>query len=340
MSRDFLRLQHLNAHYGNALAAQDISLNIDKGELVSLLGPSGCGKTTTLRMIAGFVQPTSGEVVIDGKDVTGLAPHRRNIGVVFQSYALFPHLTVLGNVAFGLSMRAVPKAERLERARAAAELVGLGKFVDRYPGQLSGGQQQRVALARALVIEPSVLLLDEPLSNLDAHLRGEMRSEIRALQQRLSITTVFVTHDQAEALAMSDRVVVMSAGKIVEVGDPRTLCDHPTHEFTASFLGERAVITGETHEGVFTAPGFRWDGAPAGATRAVLRAARLRFSPDAGPEVFAGTVVSSAYLGDAVETDVTTPSGRVRLLTPSDQPVPPVGSACRVHALPGSITFI
>ncbi|ADO41252.1 Fe(3+) ions import ATP-binding protein fbpC [Ketogulonicigenium vulgare Y25] len=322
------------------MAAHDISLNISKGELIALLGPSGCGKTTTLRMIAGFVQPTSGEVIIDGKDVTRLAPHKRNIGVVFQSYALFPHLTVLGNVAFGLSMRAVSKDERNERARAALDLVGLGRFADRYPGQLSGGQQQRVALARALVIEPSVLLLDEPLSNLDAHLRGEMRSEIRALQQRLSITTVFVTHDQAEALAMADRVVVMNAGEIVEIGAPRDLCDNPRHAFTASFLGERAVIEGATAGDIFTAPGFHWQGAPAGSTRAVLRAARLRFDPNAGPKVLEGTVIASAYLGDAVETDVATASGRVRLLTPSDQPVPPVGASCAVHALPGSVTFI
>ncbi|WP_425053545.1 ABC transporter ATP-binding protein [Psychromarinibacter sp. S121] len=340
MSRDYLRLQQLQAHYGKSLAADDISLNIDKGELIALLGPSGCGKTTTLRMIAGFVQPTSGEVVIDGLDVTRMAPHKRNIGVVFQSYALFPHLTVLGNVAFGLSMRAIPKAQRLERARATLDLVGLGPFADRYPAQLSGGQQQRVALARALVIEPSVLLLDEPLSNLDAHLRGEMRSEIRSLQKRLSITTVFVTHDQAEALAMADRVVVMSAGRIVEIGEPRALCDHPGHEFTASFLGERTVVNGQTLDGVFEAPGFRLEGAPAGSTRAILRAARLRFDAAAGPKVSDGTVQATAYLGDTVETDVTVNSARVRLLTPSDQPVPPVGAACSIHALPGSITFI
>lgn len=340
MKRNYLRLQSLNASYGNMIAVKDVTLNIDQGELIALLGPSGCGKTTTLRMIAGFARPSSGEVVIDGRDVTDIAPHKRNIGVVFQSYALFPHLSVLANVSFGLSMRGLGKAERLERARAALDLVGLAGFANRFPAQLSGGQQQRVALARALVIEPSVLLLDEPLSNLDANLRSEMRAEIRTLQQRHSITTVFVTHDQSEALAMADRVVVMNAGRIVETGTPRGLCDQPGQEFTATFLGERTVISGATVDGLFRAQDFAIMGAPEGATRAVLRAARLRFQPSAGPQVLQGRVLASAFLGDVVETDVATGSGSVRLLTPSDQEVPAIGNLCTIHAMPGSITFI
>jgi putative spermidine/putrescine transport system ATP-binding protein len=340
MPKPYLVLDNLVASYGGTIAAKDITLEIEKGELVALLGPSGCGKSTTLRMIAGFVPPVSGRVFIDDQDTTGLAPHKRNIGIVFQSYALFPHLSVLENVAFGLRMRHVPRQERQERARAALDLVGLGKLADRYPSQLSGGQQQRVALARALVIEPSVLLLDEPLSNLDAHLRAEMRTEIRALQQRLSITTVFVTHDQAEALAMSDRVVVMSAGEIVEVGTPRGLCDAPQHEFTASFLGERAVLPGDVRNGVFHGDGFALPEAPAGARLAVLRASRLRFESEAGPAIIEGEAVSSAFLGDAVETDVKTPAGLIRVITPSNAMLPPLGAQCRIHALPGSVTFI
>ncbi|MFK4809547.1 ABC transporter ATP-binding protein [Devosia sp. ZW T5_3] len=340
MSKPFLVLDNLMATYNGTVAAKDITLEIAQGELVALLGPSGCGKSTTLRMIAGFVPPTSGRVFIGDVDATNLPAHRRNIGMVFQSYALFPHLNVLENVAFGLRMRSVSRPLRQEKAAAALALVGLEKLADRYPSQLSGGQQQRVALARALVIEPSVLLLDEPLSNLDAHLRAEMRLEIRALQQRLSITTVFVTHDQSEALAMADRVVVMNAGSIVEVGTPREVCDAPRHEFTAAFLGERAVVSGQVMHGVFHGQGLTCSGAPDGATKAVLRASRLRFEASAGPALADGRVSASAFLGDAIETDVDTPAGRIRVITPSDTPVPPVGSQCRIHALPGSVTFI
>lgn len=339
-TRPYLVLDDLVASYAGTMAAKNITLEIQRGELVSLLGPSGCGKSTTLRMIAGFVPPVSGRVFIDDVDTTALAPHRRNIGIVFQSYALFPHLSVLENVAFGLRMRNVPRLERQQRAAAALEMVGLDKLAQRYPSQLSGGQQQRVALARALVIEPSVLLLDEPLSNLDAHLRADMRNEIRELQQRLSITTVFVTHDQAEALAMSDRVVVMNAGEIVESGSPRALCDQPKHEFTASFLGERTVLNGTVQDGVFYGTGMTLPDAPASANRAVLRAARLRFEPEAGPAIAEGRIVASAFLGDAVEADVETPAGRIRVITPSDARIPALGSTITIHALPGSITFI
>ncbi|MEJ1158365.1 ABC transporter ATP-binding protein [Prosthecomicrobium sp. N25] len=336
-----LVLEKVSATYGDTVAVTDLDLTVGRGELVALLGPSGCGKTTTLRMVAGFVAPSAGRIRLDGKDLVRLPAHRRNIGVVFQSYALFPHLTVLENVGFGLRMRHVAREERAGRARAALAMVGLDKLADRYPGQLSGGQQQRVALARALVIEPAVLLLDEPLSNLDAGLRADMRAEIRALQQRLSITTLFVTHDQQEALAMSDRVAVMDHGRLVEVGTPLALCDRPAHAHTAAFLGARTVIEGTSADGTFRAPGLACAGAPDGATRLVLRAARLRFSTSGeGGLDLAGTVTATAFLDDVYEAEVATPAGPVRVVVPSDLPPPPPGSACRLAALPGAAHFI
>jgi putative spermidine/putrescine transport system ATP-binding protein len=334
-------LDALSASFGETKAVDSVTLEVGQGELVALLGPSGCGKTTTLRMVAGFVQPSAGRVLIDGSDVTGLAAHRRNMGVVFQSYALFPHLDVLENVAFGLRMRGLSVADRRQKAGAALEMVSLSHLAGRYPSQLSGGQQQRVALGRALVIEPSVLLLDEPLSNLDAHLRAEMRGEIRRLQQRLSITTLFVTHDQEEALAMSDRIAVMDQGRLVEVGSPLALCDHPSHAFTASFLGARTVVPGSSRNGTFEAPGLSCSGAPAGAKAIVLRAARLRLADAPGnPLRLEGVLTSIAYLGDAYELYVDTAAGRVRLLTPSEAPPPPLGATCRVSALPGGSSFL
>jgi spermidine/putrescine ABC transporter ATP-binding subunit len=229
---------------GSVVAVDGLSLQVAGGELVSLLGPSGCGKTTTLRVIAGFVEPDAGQVLIKSVDVTDLPPERRDIGMVFQSYALFPHMTVEANVAYGLRMRGVAPAERRRRTAEALELVRMGELAPRYPRQLSGGQQQRVALARAVVIRPSVLLLDEPLSNLDAKLRQEMRLEIRQLQQHLQITTVFVTHDQEEALTMSDRVVVMNRGRVEQVGSPRAIYREPRTRFVAEFIGEGNFFEG------------------------------------------------------------------------------------------------
>ena len=214
-----------------------MSLDVRRGELVALLGPSGCGKTTTLRMIAGLAAATTGRIVVGGRDVTVEPPYRRDMGLVFQSYALFPHMTVAGNVAFGLEMRKVAKADRERRITEAIGLVRLDGLGERYPRELSGGQQQRVALARALVIQPQILLLDEPLSNLDAKLRDEMRSEIRDIQRRLGITTLFVTHDQGEALAMCDRVAVMNAGRLEQFGTPVEIYEQPANPFVASFVG-------------------------------------------------------------------------------------------------------
>ncbi|MDO9526677.1 MAG: ABC transporter ATP-binding protein, partial [Gemmobacter sp.] len=313
--RDFLTLDNLTATYGGAVAVDSLTLQIAKGELLSLLGPSGCGKTTTLRMIAGFVPPSAGKVLIDQKNITRLPPHQRNIGVVFQSYALFPHLTALDNVGFGLRMRRLSRDEWRRKAAQALETVGLSGFEARYPGNLSGGQQQRVALARALVIEPQVLLLDEPLSNLDANLRADMRSEIRNLQQRLGITTIFVTHDQQEALAMSDRIAVMEKGVISEIGTPTQLCDTPRTAFTAGFLGARTVIGGKAEGGVFRAPGLVCHGAPADARSLVLRASRLRLAEVGtavtGPLDLAGTLTAAAYLGETFEVDLHTAAGAI-----------------------------
>ncbi|MDE2608425.1 MAG: ABC transporter ATP-binding protein [Burkholderiales bacterium] len=242
-------LRNLRKQYGTALAVSDFSLDIADGEMVAFLGPSGCGKTTTLRMVAGFVAPTSGSVHIGGKDVTQLAPNRRNTGMVFQRYALFPHMTVAQNVAFGLEMRKFPTAERAGRIKQALEMVRLHALSERYPRQLSGGQQQRVAIARALAVQPEVFLLDEPLSNLDAKLRVEVREEIRALQQRLGLTTIFVTHDQEEALTIADRLAVMHDGRVQQIGTSAELYERPANRFVADFLGQMNFLEGRLHEG-------------------------------------------------------------------------------------------
>ena len=232
-----LRLAGLEKRYGDTVAVAGIDLEVREGEFMTLLGPSGCGKTTTLGLIAGFFPPSAGEIYLKGKPVAGLPPFKRDIGVVFQDYALFPHMTAGENVAFGLKMRDIEKKECEQRVREALDLVQLGGFAERRPLELSGGQRQRVALARALVIRPAVLLLDEPLSNLDLKLREEMRVEIAGLQRRLGITTVFVTHDQGEALVMSDRVAVMNAGRIEQVGAPAEIYERPVTRFVAEFIG-------------------------------------------------------------------------------------------------------
>jgi putative spermidine/putrescine transport system ATP-binding protein len=237
-----LAIEHLTAHYGATKVLDDLSLSVGAGELVSLLGASGCGKTTTLRLIAGFLEPTAGTITLGGRDLTKLPAHRRDIGLVFQNYALFPHLSVLDNVAFGLKQRNVPSAEREKRARAMLERVGLAPLADRLPGALSGGQKQRVALARALVIEPPLLMFDEPLSNLDAKLRIDMRVEIRQLQRANGTTSVYVTHDQEEAFSISDRVAIMHQGRIMQFDTPEVLYQKPANAFVARFVGFENLI--------------------------------------------------------------------------------------------------
>jgi iron(III) transport system ATP-binding protein len=241
-----VEFKNVSKRYGTdasvPLAVKSISFEIKKGSLTTILGPSGCGKTTTLRMIAGLESPTSGQIIIDGKDVTTLGPAERNVSMMFQSYALFPHMNVVENVMYGLKMSGVGKDTALRRASEALENVGLTGFNQRLPSELSGGQQQRVALARALVLEPAVLLFDEPLSNLDAQLRREMREEIRGLQQRLGLTVAYVTHDQSEALAVSDQIIVMDQGIIAQHGTPQELYEYPASEFVAGFMGEAMLF--------------------------------------------------------------------------------------------------
>ena len=239
-----LAVRRLRKTFGHVVAVDDVSLEAAPGEFLSLLGPSGCGKSTVLRMVAGLVEPDRGEVVLAGEDITRVAVHRRNLGLVFQSYALFPHMTVWDNVAFGLRRRGVAEALLRPRVERMLDLVRLGSLGARHPRELSGGQQQRVALARALVTEPRVLLLDEPLSNLDALLRDEMRVELKRLQQRLETTMIFVTHDQAEALILSDRVIVMDGGRVEQVGRPEEVYRRPATAFVARFLGRANFLTG------------------------------------------------------------------------------------------------
>ncbi|HPQ94635.1 MAG: ABC transporter ATP-binding protein [Thiothrix sp.] len=240
----FLEISSLQKDFGSARVVTDFDLAVAQGEFVSFLGPSGCGKTTVLRMVAGFETPTSGTIHIDGQDVVSFKPNQRNIGMVFQSYALFPNLTVAQNVAFGLRVAGRPKAEIQATVREMLALIKLEALGARYPFQLSGGQQQRVALARALAVKPKVLLLDEPLSALDAKIRVSLREEIRAIQQQLGITTIFVTHDQEEALSISDRIVVMHNGRADQVGTPFEIYNHPATRFVASFVGSINVLNG------------------------------------------------------------------------------------------------
>lgn len=238
----FLSLHQLHLKYGGADAVRDLDLDVEEGELISLLGPSGCGKTTTMRAVAGLLTPAGGRITLAGQDITRRPANRRDIGLVFQSYALFPHLSAFENVAFGLKLRKVSGAELNRRVLEALGSVGLEEYAQRFPSQLSGGQQQRVALARAFVIRPQLLLLDEPLSNLDARLRLEMRSEIRRLQRESGITMLYVTHDQGEALALSDRILVMRAGQIEQDGSPEQVWSQPRTAFVASFMGYENIL--------------------------------------------------------------------------------------------------
>ena len=304
-------LRGLTKRFGQAAAVDRISLDIAHGEFVSLLGPSGCGKTTTLKLIAGFEAADEGAILFDGDDVVGVPAEKRDIGMVFQSYALFPHLTVGGNVAFGLEMRNRPKAEIARRLADALSIVQLEGLGGRYPRELSGGQQQRVALARALVIEPRILLLDEPLANLDARLRDEMRDFIRSLQRRVGITTIYVTHDQAEALTMSDKIVVMFGGHIAQVGDAEAIYERPASRAVADFVGRVNIVAGTMLSGDMVRTGFG-DIASDGADTVVVGAAvELVLRPEAIRLVPGNTarVVSATYSGGLVDYAIETGSG-------------------------------
>ena len=335
-----LELDHVSKHYGPTRAADDVSLDVADGEFLVLLGPSGCGKTTTLRMVAGFIDPTSGSVRLGGREITDLPPWKRNAGLVFQSYALFPHLTVNQNVAFGLEMRKVASAEMAPRIAEALRLVRLDHLGDRLPRQLSGGQQQRVALARALVFRPDILLLDEPLSNLDAKLRQDVRVEIRELQKKLGLTTVMVTHDQEEALTMADRLVVMSEGRIRQIGTQQDLYERPADRFVADFVGRSTFIEGRVEApGRFVSAGglvIACDSAHMGPAALALRPERVALLPSSAAPMdntFDGVVEFVSYLGAQVDVHVRlSPSERVIVQMPNrpDHPTPVVGSTVRI----------
>jgi iron(III) transport system ATP-binding protein len=317
--------ENVRKNFGSFTAIPDLSLTINPGELVTLLGPSGCGKTTTLRMLAGLEHPTAGRILIGGKDVTMLPANERNVSMVFQSYALFPHMNALDNVAYGLESSGLKKKEARERAEEVMALVGLGGFGQRLPAELSGGQQQRVAVARALALEPQVLLLDEPLSNLDARLRRRVRTEIRELQQRLGFTAVYVTHDQDEALAVSDRVVIMKDGEIAQAGTPRELYDMPASAFIADFMGEANVVDCEvlSFEGdraLIRVAGLEHRvparGGQTGPAKLAVRPPAITL--DAAEDApLSGTITHSAYLGDHVEYEVATGAGTLFVVDPA-----------------------
>jgi putative spermidine/putrescine transport system ATP-binding protein len=313
-----VELHDLGKSYGGTVAVAGVSLDVAEGELVALLGPSGCGKTTTLRMIAGFIEATTGRILIGGRDVTHLPPYRRDTGMVFQGYALFPHMTAAENVAFGLEMRRIDKGAIAARVAEALRLVRLEGLGARMPRELSGGQQQRVALARALVVNPAVFLLDEPLSNLDAKLRHEVRIEIRQLQQRLGLTTIFVTHDQEEALTLADRLVLMNKGTIQQIGSPEDLYSRPANLFVADFIGRANVIRGRLESpGSFASAGGMAVRCPtnvAGGTHAalVLRPERIALSPapvTGSGNAIAGRIERLTYLGALTEYLVRCESG-------------------------------
>jgi putative spermidine/putrescine transport system ATP-binding protein len=335
-----LTLSALTKTYGDFQAVAGVDLDIGEGELVVLLGPSGCGKTTTLRMIAGFVAPTSGEIRLGEQDITRRPPWKRNTGLVFQSYALFPHLTVADNIAFGLRMRRIAEPKIAARLTEGLRLVRLEGLEDRLPRELSGGQQQRVALARALVIEPDILLLDEPLSNLDAKLRQEVRVEIRELQKKMGLTTVMVTHDQEEALTMADRLVVMSDGRVQQVGSQRDLYETPANAFVAGFVGRTNFLRGRVErKGLFrTDAGLAIrcrDDAPSDGRTLALRPERLSLSPAPVPEgdnAFAATVEFASYLGGILEYYVRlTPQHRLMVQVPNRTAEPAYAVGDRVH---------
>jgi putative spermidine/putrescine transport system ATP-binding protein len=293
-------LRGISKAYGDFTAVDNLSLDVERGELLCLLGPSGCGKTTTLRMVAGFVEPTAGSVYISGQDVTALPPYRRDTGMVFQSYALFPHMTIGANIAFGLENIGVPKAERARRVEEMLTLVELTDLTHRYPRELSGGQQQRVALARALALRPAVLLLDEPFSNLDAQLRVRLREELRLLIDRVDITTLFVTHDQEEALMLSDRIVVINQGKIEQVGTPEDIYERPASRFVAEFIGWCSILEGVVNNGTFVSRGGLTlpVNAPAGPTIVVVRPEYIKPAmASSGRKQLNGRVESSNYYG-------------------------------------------
>ena len=339
-----VRLENLKRRYAGVTALDGVNLTMAPGELVALLGPSGCGKTTALRLVAGLEQADSGRVVVGGEDVTGQPTNKRDVGMVFQAYSLFPHMTAWQNVAFGLQMRKVDSTQRRKRAGEMLDLVGLSGFADRFAHQLSGGQQQRVALARALAIQPKVLLLDEPLSALDAKVRARLRDEIRRVQLEVGITTLFVTHDQEEALAIADRVGVMHSGRIEQLGPPTTIYSRPSTPFVAEFVGLTNRLAGVVRGGQVEVRGERLPlvqpDAADGPAVALVRPEAVTFAsggdPTAGPLV--GTVIAVAFLG--ATSRVTVDLGDVTILAQlptSEAAAHPAGSRVRLTLRPDPV---
>ena len=342
-----LRIENVSAAFGDHVVLDGIDLSIRPGELFALLGPSGCGKTTLLRTIAGFGPAGRGSVRVGGVDITALPPWKRDVGMVFQSYALWPHMSVRRNVAFGLEERRLPRAEIKRRVEMALTFVGLNEEIDRYPSQLSGGQQQRVALARTLAVEPKILLLDEPLSNLDAKLRVRVRRELRSLQKSLGITTVIVTHDQDEANTICDRIAVMNEGRVQQVGTPTELYERPANLFVAQFLGTANVLGGRSTGDMFDAdvgvalrrPAAQRDAVPV--FRPQDATLRRSYADDSGPS-FSGTVDEREFLGSAVRYGVRAGSGLVWVEVPfhAGDALKEIGETVQVEISPNRMMWL
>ena len=315
--------QQVSRHFGAVRAVDSVDLAIAEGEFFAMLGPSGSGKTTCLRLMAGFEQPTGGHIEIFGETAEGVPPYRRNVNTVFQDYALFPHLSILENVAYGLMVKGVGKAERLKAAEEALAMVKLPGYGTRRPGQLSGGQRQRVALARALVNRPRVLLLDEPLGALDLKLREQMQEELKSLQKSLGITFVFVTHDQGEALSMADRIAVFSEGKIQQLGTPEEVYKRPKTRFVADFVGSSNVLPPDFVESL----GF-------GRHHASLRPEAITLGDGPGRKQFSGRVTASSFLGAANRVTVEANGARIAAMVPASMPVPAEGATVTLSFLP------
>ena len=314
-----IHINNLTKSFGETIAVNNVSLTINSGELFFLLGPSGCGKTTLLRMLAGFIEPSAGTILFGDRDVTHLPPHKRNTGMVFQSYALWPHMTVLQNVAYGLKLRKLDSNVQEKKAKEALSVVQMEHLAHRKPNELSGGQQQRVALARSIVVEPDVLLLDEPLSNLDAKLRLEMRTEIRRICTTLGITTVYVTHDQKEALSIADRMAVLKNGFVQQIGSPQTVYNNPCSPFVASFIGETNFIEAKADGNLLKTPvGVLESIHQATASEVVIsirpESFKLTDSPS-GPNTFTGTCIQSIYLGESAQHKFETEGGKIIAVT-------------------------
>jgi len=345
-----IEIKGVEKKFGDVAAVAGLDLMVGEGKFVALLGPSGCGKTTTLRMIAGLEHPTAGDILVKGRRVNDVPVHKRNFGMVFQNLALFPHKTVFDNIAFGLKYRNVPKADVAKRVKTALDVVRLPGMEGRLPAQLSGGQQQRVAVARAIVIEPDLLLFDEPLSALDAGLREEMRFELKRIQRNLGITTVFVTHDQAEALSMADKVVVMSNGKVEQEGSPDEVYSRPTSEFVARFFGQVNELTGKVvgrREGVMdvalaegTTVQVAHDGPTSDTVKLLLRSERIRAAKpgmgEAGASIIKGTVASSDYLGLMVRYVVNAAGTEIAVMQPKLGPLLGTGEPVDLSVQPNA----